>query len=373
MKNVKLAIVYQVIFHYRVPFYKEIENDSSISSILLHGNGVKNTKLQNASNNLNSKRKLFTLKFPYKKNNEKKYFTFFPFLFFSLVRVNPDVILLEGASSLINNISSILYSKMFRKKVIYWSLGKLENTEVSTQRSKVDKLINFMENKVNSIFTYSTIGRSYFENRVDDPNKIFVGVNVLDTREILKKESKKVLNFNRPFTILFVGSIIPAKNLELLIEVFLEFEKKCTNSRLDIIGSGAEYYNNLKQTYQSASDNIHFHGRITEGLEEYYFNSDIFVLPGLGGLAICESMAYGLPVVCSSADGTEKDLIDNNSGFIINDMTKENLLNLLNKLSSDRSILQEYGVNAKQRIKTKYSFESYYDTFKKSLIYAYEN
>ena len=37
--------------------------------------------------------------------------------------------------------------------------------------------------------------------------------------------------------------------------------------------------------------------------------SNIFVLPGTGGLAINEAMAYGLPVICSEADGTEKDLV----------------------------------------------------------------
>lgn len=372
MKKVKLAIVYQVIFHYRIPFYEEIEIDSEIDSILLYGRGVKGTKVQNAKHSLKNTSKLFSLRFPYKLNNNKKYFSFFPFLFFKLIIINPDVVLLEGTSSIINNISTYIYSKLFRKKIIFWSLGKVRNKKISSARKKVDKLVLMLEKNADAIFTYSTLGMSYFINRGISKEKIFRGVNVIDTREILKtirpSKTKK-----KEFRILFIGSIIPEKKIEILIETFLMLEIKFSNVYLDIIGSGNEYYANLKNKYGHLSKEMIFHGRITKGLEKYYLISDVFVLPGLGGLAISESMAYGLPVICSIADGTEKDLIDKESGFIIKEMNVNTLTDKLSNLFNDRLLLEKIGLNAKERIKTKYSFENYYNAFKESLKYVYES
>ena len=43
---------------------------------------------------------------------------------------------------------------------------------------------------------------------------------------------------------------------------------------------------------------------------------DIFLAAGLGGLAINEAMAYGLPIISTNADGTICDLIDGN-GYLM--------------------------------------------------------
>jgi len=37
--------------------------------------------------------------------------------------------------------------------------------------------------------------------------------------------------------------------------------------------------------------------------------SSVYVLAGMGGLSINDAMAYGLPVICSVCDGTERDLV----------------------------------------------------------------
>jgi glycosyltransferase involved in cell wall biosynthesis len=370
MRKIKLAIIYQVIFHYRIPFYRELENDNDFETSIIHGSGIDGTKVKNAKNELKTIKKIWSLKFPYSHNGKKKYFSFFPFLFFELIKQNPKVILIES-TSVPNCISVLVYAKLFRKKVIYWTLGKVKNKKLSVARQRVDNVINYIEKKTDAIFAYSSQAKKYFLKRGIDAQKIFVGVNVLDTREILKKES----NYNKKdeFRILFVGTIIPEKKLEILIEVFLELEKKYNRIYLDIVGSGSEYFENLTELYKETSKNLVFHGRQTEGLDEYYFKSDLFVLPGLGGLAISESMAYGLPVICTTADGTERDLIINDkNGVFIEDMNKETLFSKIEELYFDRNRLIKMGVEARNTIEKKYSFETYYQTFKKSVTYVCE-
>ena len=67
---------------------------------------------------------------------------------------------------------------------------------------------------------------------------------------------------------------------------------------------------------KSDSKNIFFVGKIIDGISKYFLQSDVFVLPGLGGLAISDAMIHGLPVIAGKADGTEIDLVTNETGFL---------------------------------------------------------
>ena len=43
--------------------------------------------------------------------------------------------------------------------------------------------------------------------------------------------------------------------------------------------------------------------------------ADLFVLPGTGGLAVQQAMAYGLPVIVAQGDGTQDDLVRPGNGW----------------------------------------------------------
>src|SRR5699024_8021625 len=53
-------------------------------------------------------------------------------------------------------------------------------------------------------------------------------------------------------------------------------------------------------------------------VELIFRKADVFLLPGTGGLAVNEAMAYALPVISAPGDGTIYDLIDDGkNGFLI--------------------------------------------------------
>lgn len=366
MSKVKLAIVYQVIFHYRAPFYNHVANDGCYDSILFYGKGVPGTKLKNSGKTIIRKKQFITSKIPFKLNGHKSSFSFFPFLFFNLIRYSPDIMLVEGASSLLNFISAFIYAKLFRKKIIMWSLGKVEGKPLSKPRIMMDSLINYLEKRSDAIFAYSSFAKEYFLKRGVKEEKIFVGVNVIDTKQKLKELSKiKNKNVNsEEFRILFVGSIIKVKKLEILIDAFEILLKHRNNVYLDIVGDGSDYYHELKlKVEKKGVKNIIFHGKIIEGLVNYYLRSDVFVLPGLGGLAISEAMICGLPVICTYADGTEIDLVKNGVGVFIDQMSVDNLFQELDYYYKHRDELNSMGKEAKKLIQTKYSFDNYYSSF----------
>ena len=72
---------------------------------------------------------------------------------------------------------------------------------------------------------------------------------------------------------------------------------------------------------------LKFWERITTNIDLYFAASDIFILPGIGGLAINNALIWGKPTIVSSADGTEKDLIyQNKTGYYFTEGNVDSLI-----------------------------------------------
>jgi glycosyltransferase involved in cell wall biosynthesis len=52
-------------------------------------------------------------------------------------------------------------------------------------------------------------------------------------------------------------------------------------------------------------------------LEQLFLGTDLFVLPGTGGLAVQQAMAHALPVIVGVADGTQSDLVREQNGWML--------------------------------------------------------
>ena len=111
---------------------------------------------------------------------------------------------------------------------------------------------------------------------------------------------------------LYVGRLVPVKNLEFLIEKFNQHPEL----ELTVIGFGI-LENKLKSI---AKDNIHFLGAVdNEKLPTYYQNADVFILPSLSepwGLVVEEALNNGTPVMVSEQVGCAEDLVNENTGVV---------------------------------------------------------
>lgn len=380
--KIKIAILYQVIMHYRIPFYERIANDEKYDMTLFYGKGKKGTKLIN--NDIFETRikgkKLFSIRLPFITNNRSGTMLLSPFLFFTLIFSSPQVIFSEGSSSLLNASIAFIYSKLFKKKFIWWSLGNLATTNYAGIRKFINKWEHVIEKKSDAIFTYSTQGKNYFISRGINEKKIFVAVNVIDTNrkleEIEKYKNLKIdFAFEKYFNLVFIGSITKEKNLELLIDTLDEFNKRNNKSGfLHIVGDGT-YMTTIEKYIQNKGmiDNICLYGRINEGANKILKYCDVMILPGLGGLAICEAMLNSLPVITGRADGTEIDLVDNSNGFILAEMTVKSLLSKIEYLHNNSEERLNMGKSSYEKITTIYNFNNYYDIFDKCVKFAINN
>lgn len=149
-----------------------------------------------------------------------------------------------------------------------------------------------------------------------DKDKIFVTRNSPDTdilfnvRASLKNVTPILLP--NPFRILHVGRLVEWKRVDMLLRVFSRVRNLFSAAELLIIGTGP-----LETTLKKLADNLDlgtsviFTGGVydPQKLGQYFMASSLYVLAGMGGLSINDAMCFGLPVLCSVGDGTEKFLV----------------------------------------------------------------
>lgn len=375
---IKVVILQRIILPARFPLFDRLGKKENINLKIIHGPDFQGTKL------IGSKKKgyyqsesLYSLLIKGKSGNGDFFMTYSPFLFFKLIVENPNVIISEGTSNLINALQGFIYAKIFRKKFIWFSLGGLQNREYKGMRAKIDHLIQYIEKKCNAILTYSNYGKSVFVQRNIPENKIFVSVNVIDTEArqkeiahfdkatLIKKEEGKI-------RLLFVGALDKVKRVDLLIELMELLKVKYPSIfELYIVGGGVcegELKNMIAE--KSLTNEVIMAGKVYEGINKYFLSSDLFILPGLGGLAISDSLVHSLPVIASIADGVEKDLIINGeNGYLFDhEMDLHELFDKVSELYESNAI-PNLKHNASNIIK-KYNMTNYVNQVYSAIQYV---
>lgn len=362
------------MFQYRVGTYEAISELPGVSFELWHGNSVTNSKLKNYTGNVIFRHKQIpTIRFKGKTNNGGMNVVYHPLLFFRLISYNPDVILTEGASSIITASIAFLYCKLFRKKIIWWSLGALVGRKATGLSSIVHKWVRFIERHSDAIFAYSTQAESYFQSIGAKPERIFKAVNVINTKPKLAaiEEAGNIEKYDG-FNIVFVGAIAKTKKLEMLVDAIKKLSQTISSIKLHIIGDGS-YLPIIKDFVkrESLEDKVVFHGRVTDGLNVLLAKNQVLVLPGLGGLAIVDGMISSLPIIAGSADGTELDLIENGcNGFVTGLITKEYIIEKLSYLYNNPDDAIRMGKESFTRITGPFSFDHYMGVFNDCLKYV---
>ncbi|WP_158642698.1 glycosyltransferase family 4 protein [Chitinophaga japonensis] len=346
---------------------------------VIYGPDFNGTKVVSTRSSFSfSRERMRSVKIRSRSVNNRVLMPFSPFLFFKLIQERPQVIISEGASNLLNAFQGFVYAKMFGKKFIWWSLGKLQLSDFDVKRKRINFLISWIERKSDAIITYSSIGKRYFQNLGIDPEKIFVAVNVVDTDLSFKKiaqynkdEIYTEFHRNSTFNILYVGALDKGKRIDVLIRAFaLLCHRYGSDVALHIVGKG-ELMEELKQLGKALDcSNIYFHGQVIEGVSRFFLGADVFVLPGLGGLAISEAMAHGLPVIASIGDGCEADLVDETNGVIDPNLNEDNLSKYLDALYTDNVLLNKMKNTSLRKIREQYNIGEYLLNIQRAISYV---
>jgi glycosyltransferase involved in cell wall biosynthesis len=96
---------------------------------------------------------------------------------------------------------------------------------------------------------------------------------------------------------------------------------------------------------------------------DYYSRADLFVLPGTGGLAVQEAMAYGLPVIVAEGDGTQDDLVRSGNGWLIPSDNEQALRETLEEALTDPMRLHKMGAASFNIVQEEINIEHMVEVF----------
>jgi glycosyltransferase involved in cell wall biosynthesis len=172
------------------------------------------------------------------------------------------------------------------------------------------------------------------------PESIFITGNSPDTERIEQARQAILHSANPPqinkHRIIHVGRLVKWKKVDLILDAMHLLKKEFPQLELVIIGNGPEQKNLQKKALDlELTSQVIFRGGVydNETLGRELMSSLVYVLAGMGGLSINEAMAFGKPIVCSIADGTEKHLLRNNiNGLYFRDNDARDLADKLSIL-----------------------------------------
>jgi glycosyltransferase involved in cell wall biosynthesis len=291
-----------------------------------------------------------------------------------LKRFNPDVLIVAADPRIVSTYLAIRYMHSRGRPVIGWGLGTL--TQRPSRMSVASGLRSKLYRSYDAVVAYSSKAAEDY-SRVGVPDdRIFVAQNAAsmesanaavvrypaDGEEVRKWRASHGLT--RP-TIIFVGRLIPQKRLDLLIE---SCRVTANDFDLLVVGDGPER-KNLEQLAADRFPNIRFIGHQQgEELSLAFAASDLFVLPGTGGLAIHEAMAHRKPVIVGVGDGTEVDLVqDGRNGLLVPHVDLGSLTKAIQGYIGNPERLRKEGIESRKIVEEEANIEKMTSTFMSAL------
>jgi glycosyltransferase involved in cell wall biosynthesis len=381
----KVALSYRVIWHWRLPIFKRLAARPGTEFRAFYGSDHPGTKTVSAKNIEGiDHRRLFTLRINSKYHGERITFSFCPTLLIHLARFRPDVILTEGGSNILNNFLIFFYAGLTGTPVVWWTLGpRLGEGRMSLLQRIFRRTVVAMERRSASLLGYSTLATRYFDEQGYPKEDQFQLVNCVDTdlvarqREAAREQVeplRRKLGLEGKKVLLYVGEIANTKRLEDLIDVYARLRQKHLDLRLVIVGDGEHRPALEEHARRAGAEDVIFTGRVIEGVSAYFLLGDVFVLPGLGGLAISQAMAHSLPVIATKADGCELDLVeDGQNGYILTPGDQDRMYAVLDQIVSDAEVLRKMSDHSRWIIDNKYNINTYMDALIAALDHAYES
>ena len=182
------------------------------------------------------------------------------------------------------------------------------------------------------------------------PNLISVIPN-MNPRLHERTRNKTVIDRSRNKIILFVGRMVKAKGVHVLIKALAKIKKACNKEFIAIFIGDGEHKAYFETLARFLNINADFLGKVSEEiLEEYYKEADLVVVPSLFpelfGLVILEAMSYGKPVIASRIGGIPELVLHEETGFLFEPNNVDALAKYIKILLTDDELAIDMGLRA---------------------------
>lgn len=249
-------------------------------------------------------------------------------------------------------------ASLFLSKDIVWIFS--EHSEYNRRRSfKIFKILdNFTYRRYLKIICVSNqVELTLFGWIPSIKGKTKVILNAVFVPEFLNPNHLKI------YDILFVGRLIQAKGVDILIKAVKILKNKySTNLKIAIVGDGPlkENLNNLAVEL-GVNGEVEFLG-VRKDIEELMVSSKIFVLPsrweGLP-MVILEAMSRGMSIIATGVGGIPEVIENGKEGILISPEDSEALAQAINDLFENKELREKLSQAAYKKVRENYSIEAY--------------
>jgi glycosyltransferase involved in cell wall biosynthesis len=373
-----VAIVVRCIYDYRLPLYKDLHDRGNVHITVFHSTRDLQDHSKTATSDeikefaLNVKGYLFHL--------GKARLIVQPSIPLRTLFGRYDTVVCEYGKSIVSSLISLFLCKLTGKRFIWWAAGW--ERSIYPKLGRAFKVYNsfFWKLADGAIVFHSNAFHQLTKARTPK-GKVYIAQNTRDDRPILRNwdytiHRSQVLRKSLGLQssdkiILYVGALIKRKRVDVLIKAFGQIAKRYQHIYLVIVGDGSEKQPLDNLIKELDIPRVMCVGGKTTDVYDYFAMCNVCVLPGLGGLAINDAMICRKPVVCSSADGSEKDLIENGvTGYIIADsvFSEEILADRILSVIGDEKRNAEMGDKAYVRYMKMATFDEMVNNFERAIL-----
>jgi glycosyltransferase involved in cell wall biosynthesis len=311
----------KVLTHYRVPLFRRLNQEYGWKIIT-----AAEVPSDGGLNIVQDEPYLIPVPIQFFRNDSR-----YPMASLSLLDVLPK------ASSLISEFS--LYFPAIYMFACARKIGRLRRLVFHTHGPNLtrdpESLIAHMSDSVrlrlfreaDAIATYTAAGADWIQN----VNPTIPTITIENTIDLSGPKSAAAL-VNEPKRLgspqlLFCGRLTKERNATILLDVFDRLAARYPDARLVVIGSGQDAPA-LRSGWKARGEDeriVLLDGIYDERqLAPWFLGSDLFILPGPGGLSINHALAYGLPVIAfrsaprGAFHGPEiAYVVDNETGLLV--------------------------------------------------------
>lgn len=314
----KVIILYNKLFHYRIPFWNELAKKCDLTVAYSEGDDRAKYSVKCDFKIKYLPAHALLKRFVIQTENIRK-----------LVK-QYDVIVAYG------NIAWLKYSTLpwfSKNKIVFHTLGvSASYNKGYDQYKKWDRIRSFFYKKASALAFYTEYPIEKYVKLGIPKEKMFVACN---TVQVSKHKFKSVKD-----SILFIGTLYKEKGINILLEAYKKLSASVELPKLNIIGDGPEY-NEIKQWIEdnNMTNIINLVGPLfnIEKKAEYFSKALACVSPRQAGLTVLESMGYGVPFITTenAITGGELSNITNMTNGVVLKNESE-LLNIIEDISKNK-------------------------------------
>jgi len=264
---------------------------------------------------------------------------------------------------------ALLASKIYKRKFVFEIQGDIFDYPTSGNNKIHSNLVKFfskfLAKKADYIRIVSPFLYIHLDNLSINRNKIFLIPPRCDSKLFNSKNidprAPQLLTHHK-YNLLFVGNLIFAKGVDILLETFALIDKEFSNIGLVYVGDGEEKFRlTIRAKELGLNDKVIFFDRVEYNLIPSIMHySDILILPSREegvGRVILEAMAMNLPVIASNVGGIPLVIEDMKDGILFKSEDIYELKMHISFLINNKVFCNSITKNAHQKFIHNYEYE----------------